>query len=520
MSGLIFRLFTIPLFLAFLTGLAFPYNPQDEILKKWHREEVRYIITDQEKEAYAKLKTDEERREFVKEFWRRRDPTPATARNEFLEEYYKRIRNANVLFRGEGLKGWLTDRGRVYIMFGPPDEMYYDAGGGPVKEEHFLEDETRRFMQNNPNVYQPPGDPHESAVNWGSITWFYRDMKDPRLGTNVKLIFNNRQGRYILSRDLHITPEATIFNARLFDAHRQASFLGQETLDDIKTVDTSVETQVLTEIIMHDKPKTDLRIAARPYYFPSKQNDYVPVSFQLNPSDVRFDHQKGVYVSSMRVFGSIVQGEAEEMKPFSDFSLPLELSLSPEEYAAFQQAPPTTYWLRFFLPPGGYYLYLGVINLNNKKAGTIKEELQVPDFKAEGLQISSILMAKEFISQKESPPQQPALRNTLPLGPIAFKADLDSTFSTEEQMELFYFVTGYGVDPATNRPSFTIRYIIKQEDQAIRQLPDRISSSPSISQPLPLKLLQLPPGEYTLEINLIDNLTQQQATRSQRFAIK
>ncbi len=520
MPGFIFKIFTTFLFFAILAGVAPPYEAQDENLKKWHREEVRYIITDKEKEDYAKLQTDEERREFVKEFWRRRDPTPATARNEFLEEYYKRIRNANVLFRGEGLKGWLTDRGRVYIMFGPPDEMYYDAGGGPIKEEHFLEDETRRFMQNNPLVYQPPGDPHESAVNWGSITWFYRDMKDDRLGANVKLIFNNRQGRYILSRDIHLTPESSIFNARLSHAPRQASFLGQETLDDIKTVDTSVETQVLTEIIMHNNPKTDLRIAARPYYFPSKQNDYVPVSFQLNPEDVYFDLQKDVYVSSMRVFGSIVQGEAEEMKPFSDFSLPLELSLTAEEYAAFKQAPPPSYWLRFFLPPGDYYLYLGVINLNNKKAGTIKEQLNVPDFKKEGLQISSILMAKEFISQKESPSQRDALQDILPLGPIAFKADLDSTFSLEEQMELFYFVTGYGVNPDTNRPSFTISYIIKQDDKVMLQLPDRTSSSPSISQPLPLKLLQLPPGEYTLEIRLTDNLTHQEAIRIHDFVIK
>lgn len=222
----------------------------------------------------------------------------------------------------------------------------------------------------------------------------------------------------------------------------------------------------------------------------------------------------------MRVFGSIVQGEAEEMKPFSDFSLPFEMSLTPEEYAAFKQAPPTTYWLRFFLPPGDYYLYLGVININNKKAGTIKEELRVPDFKEEGLQISSILMAKEFMSQKESPPQRDALQAILPLGPIAFKADLENTFSLEEQIELFYLVSGYGVDPATNRPSFTIRYIIKQDNQVILQLPDRASNSPSISQPLPLKLLQLTPGEYALEIKLTDNLTHQEATRSQRFAIK
>ncbi len=83
--------------------------------------QVRYIITKEEREAFLKL-PDVERPQFIEEFWRRRDPDEHTAVNEFKEEYFKRLAKANELFTGEGREGWLTDRGRIYILFGPPTQ--------------------------------------------------------------------------------------------------------------------------------------------------------------------------------------------------------------------------------------------------------------------------------------------------------------------------------------------------------------------------------------------------------------
>ncbi len=85
--------------------------------------EVRYIITPEERKIFLEL-PEPEREKFKEEFWVRRDPEPETEVNEFKEEYYRRIKQANQMFLGEGRPGWLTDRGRIYILFGPPTERH------------------------------------------------------------------------------------------------------------------------------------------------------------------------------------------------------------------------------------------------------------------------------------------------------------------------------------------------------------------------------------------------------------
>src|SRR5437868_9249857 len=105
--------------------------------RKWLNEDVVYIITDEEKQAFKRLQTDEERQQFIEQFWLRRDPTPDTAENEFKEEHYRRIAYTNERF-ASGIPGWKTDRGRIYITFGPPDENESHPSGGsyerPIEE--------------------------------------------------------------------------------------------------------------------------------------------------------------------------------------------------------------------------------------------------------------------------------------------------------------------------------------------------------------------------------------------------
>jgi GWxTD domain-containing protein len=91
--------------------------------QKWMTEDVAYIISDEERAAYKRLQTDEEREKFIEQFWLRRDPTPGTAANEFKFEHYRRIAYANRNYGAESkVAGWKTDRGRIYITYGPPDE--------------------------------------------------------------------------------------------------------------------------------------------------------------------------------------------------------------------------------------------------------------------------------------------------------------------------------------------------------------------------------------------------------------
>ena len=90
--------------------------------KKWLDEDVRWIITDEEQKAFKLLSNDEERDQFIEAFWQRRDPTPDTVENEFKEEHYRRMAYANEHFAA-GIPGWKTDRGRIYIMYGPAERL-------------------------------------------------------------------------------------------------------------------------------------------------------------------------------------------------------------------------------------------------------------------------------------------------------------------------------------------------------------------------------------------------------------
>ncbi len=97
--------------------------------RKWLDEDVRWIISDEERAAFKQLSNDEERDQFIEAFWQRRDPTPDTEENEFKEEHYRRMAYANEHFAA-GIPGWKTDRGRIYIMYGKPDEIESHPSGG------------------------------------------------------------------------------------------------------------------------------------------------------------------------------------------------------------------------------------------------------------------------------------------------------------------------------------------------------------------------------------------------------
>src|SRR5216117_3445124 len=147
--------FRLAIFLFVLTGASFfgfaqdtrqgqdpmdkPRNVKPELkkaYKDWLEKDVTYIITDEEKRAFKKLATDDERERFIEEFWRRRDPDPDTEENEFKEEYYERIPYANEHF-ASGIPGWKTDRGRIYIMYGKPHEKESHPAGGPYEREPY-----------------------------------------------------------------------------------------------------------------------------------------------------------------------------------------------------------------------------------------------------------------------------------------------------------------------------------------------------------------------------------------------
>ena len=130
--------------------------------QKWVDEEVVYIISDVERTAFLNLTTDDERRMFVDQFWQRRDPTPGTAENEMRNEHYRRLGFVSAKFTSNsGVPGWKTDRGRIYITYGPPNEIDWHPSGSSSK-----------------------------AYPWG--TWKYRWIEG--VGDNIVMEFEDRDG--------------------------------------------------------------------------------------------------------------------------------------------------------------------------------------------------------------------------------------------------------------------------------------------------------------------------------------
>src|SRR5437899_3162317 len=139
--------------------------------KNWVNNDVAYIITKEEKKAFMALTTDEERENFIENFWRRRDPNPDTEENEYRDQYYERIAYANEHY-ASGIPGWKTDRGRIYITWGKPDETESHPSGGAYNRES----------------YEGGG----STSTYPFEKWFYRYL--PGVGSGIEIEFVDPTG--------------------------------------------------------------------------------------------------------------------------------------------------------------------------------------------------------------------------------------------------------------------------------------------------------------------------------------
>src|ERR1043165_5631653 len=159
-----------------------PRNVKPELkkaYKDWLEKDVSLIITDEERKAFKKLQTDEEREQFIEQFWRRRDPDPDTDENEYREQYYERIAYANEHF-ASGIPGWKTDRGRIYIMYGKADEVESHPAGGPYDRPS----------------YHGGG----TTSTYPFEIWFYRYIPGVGSGVGIELVDPTGSGEYRIAR--------------------------------------------------------------------------------------------------------------------------------------------------------------------------------------------------------------------------------------------------------------------------------------------------------------------------------
>lgn len=172
-----------------LTSLAQKTSPEEkprriksEIKKAYVNwtSDVAPILTQAEREAWTRLATDEEREQFILDFWHRRDPNPETEENEFKEEYYERLAYVDEHF-SSGKPGRLTDRGRIYVKFGKPDEVESHPAGGTYERE--------------------PSEGGGTTSTYPFEKWFYRNIAGVSSGVELEFVDPTGSGEYRLARN-------------------------------------------------------------------------------------------------------------------------------------------------------------------------------------------------------------------------------------------------------------------------------------------------------------------------------
>jgi len=501
--------------------LATPY-------KKWLEEEVPYIITDEERSAFLQLQTNEEREQFIEAFWQRRDPTPDTVENEFKEEHYRRIAYANERF-ASGIPGWKTDRGRIYIIWGPADEIEtHSAGstydrpmseGGGQTTVYGFDDWTYHYMEGiGENITIEFVDPTGTGEYHITMNPGEKDALAEVPGGGPSLLeqmglstqaarFTRTDGSTAPLGLAQINGGGGLESQNEFTRLEQFAKVQAPPPVKFKDLEEVVSSRILRNQITFDYRFDFMRITG--------DTILVPVTVQIQNKQMTFRDHDGVQSASMNLFGRISSPTGRIIQTFEDViqrdfpdSL-LEASL--KGFSIYQKAVP--------LRPGLYKLDLVIKDVNSGNVGVVNTRLAVSPIPDDKLEASSLILADQMepVSSKDVGVGQ------FVLGSTKVRPKLDSEFHTDQQLDVYMQFYNLKVDEKTHKNNVSLEFKVTQGDQTV----DRVvktgadlqqnGEEVTLQQIIPAKAL--PPGKYKLEIQATDQVSNQTVSRSADFTI-
>lgn len=494
--------------------------------EKWLRKDVIYIITDEEREVFESLTNDEEKERFIEQFWFRRDPDPRTAENEFKTEHYRRIAYANEHFES-GFAGWQVDRGRIYILHGPPDEI-----------------------ERNPTGKQYDRPLHEgggSTMTYPFEVWRYRNL--PGVGTDVVLEFIDPSGSGEYRLAVHPAEK---------DALLRVPGLGRTLAEEMGMADRSdhpflsggssstypymthryrdnpfrryelytavqkpaeIKYKDLQEIVKINVSYAELPIETHQDYFRlNKEQVLVPITFQVQNSDLSFKKEGERWVARLAVYGlitSIANRLASEFEDdlvisYSDNELKRGLT----EQAVYQKVVPLDRKYR-------YKLNLVVQDLNDQKTASIKQAIVPPRYSEDRLQASSLLIA-DMVQPLDTVPDQDEM---FVLGDVKVRPRIGGRFNRDSSIGLYLQLYNVEMDQSTFQPSLEVTYRILSQGKVLGDHTDRKGESTqfySEQRVVLVKGLSLRgflPGRYQIQVTVHDKLDQERLVLSSNFEI-
>lgn len=483
----------------------------DSPYQNWAKQEVPWIITDDEREAFAKLTNDDERERFVELFWQHRDPTPDTEENEYKDDYYRRVLYANEHFSA-GTAGSLTDRGHVYIAWGPPDEVESHASGGIY----------------NRDANEGGG----TTTTYPFERWRYRHLED--IGENMVLEFVDacmcNQYRLTIDPDeknvLRNLPGGDVTrNAGLNRGNNQFDKLIQQVkvmsapkvnLNPLASYVGTANARLRTNVLPFDVHWDFVRATA--------DTVLVPVTVQLHNKDLTFVNKDGVLRGTVNIYGRLTTITGKIVQTFEDTVL-LDV---PSDLLPHTLENVSLYWKALPLPPKMYRLDVVVKDVNGDKVGVFGKSLNVREFADDRLASSSLILADVM----ESVPRPQIGSGSFVIGDTKVRPRVEGSdgspakFKKNERLNLWMQVYNLGLDEKTHRSAATTEYLVVDQKTG-KSVLDVTESTAKLANPgeqitlqKGLELASLAAGEYRVTVKVSDGVSQQVIEPSMRFVVE
>jgi GWxTD domain-containing protein len=500
--------------------------------KKWLDEDVRWIITDEERSAFKQLSNDEERDQFIEAFWQRRDPTPDTIENEFKEEHYRRIAYANEHFPA-GIPGWKTDRGRMYIMYGPADEIESHPSGGTYD--------------------RPMEEGGGTTSTYPFEQWRYRYIEGVGQEIIIEFVDTCMCGDYHMTIDrsekdaLLYTPNAglTLYE-QMGMSNKTARFqggglerLGQGPFNqDLQTkqfdrLETfaklnkppAVKFKDLEEIVSHKITVNLMPFDVRADFVKVTSDTVLtPITIQVKNRDITFQNKDGVQRGTVNIFGRVATLSGRIAQTFEDtvqVDVPAELLSKAAENSQ-------VYWKALPLKPGHYRLDVVVKDVNGDRVGNWSKSLMVPDFGDEHLTNSSLIVADQMypVATKDIGTGNFVI-GTMKVRPRVPPADgKPIAFKRTQKMNFWMQVYNLSVDEKTHKPSATFEYDVVNTatNKAVVHTTESTEQMGNVGEQVTLQktmsAANLQPGLYRIEIKVNDNISKQTVGPTATFSVE
>jgi GWxTD domain-containing protein len=501
--------------------------------KKWLNEDVAYIITDQERQAFKQLSNDEERDSFIEAFWQRRDPTPDTPENEFKDEHYRRIAYANDHFAA-GVPGWRTDRGRMYIKYGPADEVDAHPSGGTYErpdEEGGGETTTFPFEDWRYRYIEGVGDDVQIEFVDTCMCGEYHMTVDR--GEKDAMLYVPGAGLTV-AEQMGLTDKTQRFNgglehlgvgpglqgglqAKEFD--RLSNFAKLQAPPQVKFKD-------LEEVVSHKLSYNLLPFDVQTDF--AKVTDdtiLVPITIQIKNRDVTFKEDAGIEKGVVHIFGRLTTIGGSIAQTFEDTveeDEPAELLPKIVELShLYSKSIP--------LRPGRYRLDIVLKDVNGDRTGTWSKGLLVPEYAEDKLATSSLMVADDM----EPVPTRNVGTGMFVIGATKVRPRVPAsdgksvaTFKRNEKVNFWMQVYNLTVDDKTHKPSATVQYnVINQATNkpvihTIESTDKMGNVGEQITLAKTLSAANLGPGIYRIQIKVDDNLSKQTVEPTATFAVE